>query len=242
MTGCVLVTRSGDDCGELARRLEPCGLTVRPYPVLRVRDVQDEPGWAEARETLAAAGDGPAWLLLASPRAAGRLAAGARQRSAEWLLELPTAVVGRGTETAAHDAGLRVELVGPGTGLGLAGLLLERLEPASVVVFACGHHRRPELPDALAASGHRVVPLELYRMERTPTDELPELPDPVTAVVLTSPRSARFYLDALHGRPVRCQHWALGPTTRDAAAALGIRCRIPRRPDLDSLAEDLCTT
>jgi uroporphyrinogen-III synthase len=109
------------------------------------------------------------------------------------------------------------------------------------VIFACGHHRRPELPDALEAAGHRVIPVVVYRMEPTPQRELPPLGPSLDAVVLTSPRAAELYLQGVGGMALPCPHWALGPTTRDAAAALGIDCRIPQQPTMESLAEDLCT-
>jgi uroporphyrinogen-III synthase len=61
-------------------------------------------------------------------------------------------------------------------------------------------------------------------------------------VVLTSPRAARLYLEAAGGQPLPLPHWALGETTRDAAAALGIDCRVPASPTMESLAEELCRT
>lgn len=242
MTRTVLVTRHADDCRELEALLSPCGIAVLPYPVLRLAEVDDADGLTAAVAAVSAPSGELAWLLLASPRAAPRIAHRARARDARRLLDLPTAAVGEATARAASGAGLRVELVGPGTGLGLADALLERLAPRAPVVFACGRHRRDELPERLEAAGHPVLPVVLYAMERTPAAELPAPPAAVDAVILTSPRSARFYLDGMAGEPLGCTHWALGPTTRDAAAALGITCRIPPRPNLESLAEELCTT
>jgi hypothetical protein len=140
--------------------------------VLRLEDVDDDPGWDAA--IAAAAGTRPAWLVMASPRAPERFVRLCRDRGAEQLLDLPLAVVGDGTAAAAAGTGLEPAVVGPGTGLGLAEILVERLAgtPAAVI-FACGHHRRPELPDALAAAGHRVLPVVVYRMRATPVDELP---------------------------------------------------------------------
>ena len=45
MTRQVMITRHPRDCVELAELLLPAGLTVAPYPVMRVEDVGDEQGW-----------------------------------------------------------------------------------------------------------------------------------------------------------------------------------------------------
>ncbi len=236
----VLITRSRDDAAELAALLEPCGIEVKPYPVLRLATVTGDRGWRAVKRLLARPQDGERWLLFASPRAPERLAAQAGDHGAEALLAWPAAAVGRATAQAAEAAGFPVALTGPGTGAGLARELNARLEAPADLVFACGHHQRPELPRALEAAGHRVHPVVLYRMDPTPPRELPPLGPRVDVVVLTSPRAARYYLEALGGMPLTCPHWALGPTTRDAAAAMGIGCRIPPRPDMESLAEELC--
>jgi len=239
MTRYVLITRHPGDCAELQAFLEPCGLTLRPYPVLRLEDVNDDPGW---REVLAHPSDerAPTWLVMASPRAPIRFASACRDRGAEDLRELPAAVVGTGTARAAEEAGLRVELVGPGDGQGLARELVNRLDTRNTIVFACGRDRRPELPRILSEGGHSVLPVVVYRMDPTPPRELPPLGPSLDAVVLTSPRAATFYLEGVGGRPLPCPHWALGPTTQQAAAALGIGCRIPPEPTMKSLAEEIC--
>jgi uroporphyrinogen-III synthase len=243
MTRFVLVTRHPADCRELQELVQPCGLKVRAFPVLRLEDVDDRAGWQTLETRFPAASENrPDWLLMASPRAPERFVDQADRRAMAHLTEVPAAAVGSATAEATTAAGLRAELIGPGTGLGLAGELLQRLHTPSTVVFACGHHRRPELPHALAEAGHEVLSVEVYLMRPTPPRELPPLPPSLDAVVLTSPRSARLYLEGVGGLPLPCTHWALGPTTRDAAAALGIECRIPERPDIHSLAEVLCTT
>ena len=94
--------------------------------------------------------------------------------------------------------------------------------------------------EMLLAAGHTVVPVVVYRMRATPPRELPPLGPSLDAVVVTSPRAARLYLEGVGGLPLPCPHWALGPTTRDAARSLGIDCLIPPEPSLDSLAEELC--
>lgn len=239
MTRWVLVTRSPADCQELQRLLDGTDLKIRPYPVLRLEDVTDDEGWHAATT---AATDPSSWVVVTSPRAPERLCRQAADRSATQLLERPLAVVGPSTARAVEAAGLTPDLIGPGTGAGLAAALAARLEPQAPVISACGADHRPELTRTLTAAGHPVTRLVVYRMVPTPPRELPPLGPSLEAVVLTSPRAARLYLEGVGGLPLPCEHWALGPTTQGAATGLGIDCRVPARPDLESLAEELCRT
>jgi uroporphyrinogen-III synthase len=241
MSRFVLITRHPSDCADLEALVKPSGITLRPYPVLRLEDVDDEIGWQTVMAT-ANTNASERWLVLASPRAPSRFAEGCRRRGADHLLELPAAAVGTATAHAAAEAGFRVDLVGPGHGGGLAAQLVEHLEQPTTIIFACGRERRLELPKILEDADHTVLPVEVYRMRPTPPRELPPLGPSLDAVVLTSPRSAGLYLDGVGGMPLPCPHWALGPTTRDAAAALGIDCAIPQEPTMESLAEELCKT
>jgi uroporphyrinogen-III synthase len=177
---------------------------------------------------------------MASPRAPERFVRQCRARGVDDLLALPIGVVGDGTAAATVAAGLHPSLIGPGTGAGLADVLVTRLTERTPIIFVCGHHRRPELPDGLTTAGHEVFPLVVYRMQPTPPRELPPLGSGLDAVVVTSPRAANLYLEGVGGRPLPCPHWALGRTTRDAARSLGIECSIPPEPNIRSLAEELC--
>jgi uroporphyrinogen-III synthase len=237
--GYILITRHPSDCHELQSLLDPCGLKLRPYPVLRLSDVDDEEAWDDLRERFPG-GTAAGWLMFASPRAPNRFVAACRKRGAEQLLELPAAAVGTGTAEAARSAGLQVDVVGPGSGSGLAQQLVREFSEPTTFIFACGRDRRPELPRIVSHAGHKVLPVVVYSMDPTPERELPPLGPSLDGVVLTSPRAALLYLEGVGGFPLPCQHWALGPTTRDAAAAIGIDCLIPREPTIESLAEELC--
>lgn len=173
----VLVTRSAADCAELQALVLGAGVTIRPYPVLRPAPADDPAGWAALLERLPsrAAATG-SWLALTSPRAPRPFVEQSRQRGAGHLLELPAAAVGEGTAAAAEAAGLDLRLVGHGTGADLAAALAARLEPGAPVVLPAGRDRRPELPAGLAAAGHPVLAVEVYRMQPTPSAELPQLP------------------------------------------------------------------
>jgi uroporphyrinogen-III synthase len=237
----VLITRSEADCRELRSMVTAAGVVLLPFPVIRREQIEDEQGWTAVQAEVPAGRDRErAWILVASPRAAEPFVSQAHRREAEHVLQLPAAAIGEGTAGAARRAGLRVEVVGPGTGLGLAEVLLARLAPGTTLIFPCGHHRRDELPSALEAAGHRVLPVEVYLMKATPAAELALPSPPADRVVVTSPRAARLYLERVGGRPLPCPHLALGPTTRAAAEALGIECSMPSQPTIESLAEELC--
>ena len=239
MSGFVLITRHPSECGGLQSMLDPCGLKLRPYPVLRLSDVHDDEGWKTVMDRVPEFAQ-DAWLVMASPRAPERFVAECGRRGANTLLELPVAAVGSSTAASAQSANLRVELVGPGTGAGLAQQLIEANDKPTTFIFACGRDRRPELPYALSEAGHHLLPVVVYQMDPTPARELPPLGPSLEGVVLTSPRAAQLYLDGVGGLPLPCRHWALGPTTQAAASAIGIDCSIPLEPTLESLAEELC--
>ncbi len=241
MTKYVLITRHPADCAALQRLLAPHGWGVRPYPVLRVEDMDDAEGWREANALFEDWSDS-LWLVMASPRAPERFSHQATERGLDPMLSLPIAAIGEATAAAVARAGMHVQLVGPGDAMGLAKDLMSYLDPQSPVVYVCGRDRRPELADALEAAGNRVLPLVVYQMRPTPPRELPPLGPDLAAVALTSPRSAQLYLESVGGRPLPLPHWALGPTTQYEAAGLGIVCQIPPKPTVESLAEELCRT
>ena len=85
-----------------------------------------------------------------------------------------------------------------------------------------------------------MLELVTHRFRATPSRELPAI-GPSQVVVLTSPLAARFYLEAVGGHPLPVPHVAVGPTTRDGAAALGVDCLIPSSADLDALADTVCS-
>ena len=243
MTRRVLVTRTAEDCRHLQELVADCDVLIEPWPVLRFEPVEPATQWRRAVEAQAATcilGQ-EAWLLLASPRAPQPLCEQAPRHGGESILGLSVAPVGRTTARAATQAGPRVALTGPGTGAGLATELTVLFTEPALFIFACGVDRRQELPDALRRAGHTVIELEVYRMDRLPPAEPPAAAEEISAVVLTSPRSTRYYVENLGGRPLDCLHIALGSTTRDAARALGIECRIPAHPEMEALAEELCT-
>jgi uroporphyrinogen-III synthase len=238
----ILITRPEEECHRLQELVGGAGIVIVPFPVLRFEAFEDAEGWRRLAGALEAGTlPGNRWILLASPRSPGRLAEEAQRRGLDRVLHWPAAAVGTGTARRAAGAGLTVRLTGPGTGAGLAEALISGGHARAAYLFACGEDHRPELPQALVRAGAQVLPVIVYRMRPAGPDELPPPEPPIDGVVLTSPRSARTYLERFNGRPLDCPHWAIGPTTTNAAAGLGIACRTPARPELESLAEELCT-
>ncbi len=236
----VLATRTAGELVELAGALAPKGYDVVAYPVLRQTDVDDDHAWT----ALATLVDRLSWLAVTSPRAADALRrVAARKAFWERLVRLPVAAVGGATARACVEAGLTVALRGDGGGAALARELLARLEPGAAVVHVCGENRRPELAETLAEAGITVAPLPVYAMAVARGDELPTLPStPPAAVLATSPRAARAYLQSVGGRPLAAPHFAIGPTTAAELESLGIPARVLSRPDPTLIAEELCQT
>lgn len=234
----VLVTRTPHDCRELDALLEGSGVRTRPFPVLRVEEHTDRSGWRRVSRHLPELLHEGAWLLLTSPRAPRFFVEQVTERKTAPLLTLETASVGPTTTCAAERAGLSVTLEGGGDAASLADALVERWQHPTTAILAGGVHLRAELPRGLEQAGHTVLKLKVYAMRATPPRELPPI-GPSHAVVVTSPRAAQYYIEAVGGLPLPVPHWALGPTTRDAAAALGITCAIPEEPTMESLSESL---
>lgn len=238
-SGNILITRTARDCQELKALLAGSRISLRPFPVLRLAEHTDRKGWKKVTKLLDEGATSFPWLVLTSPRAARFLVEQAGERGTSRVLSLATAAIGAATAQAAEEAGFQVQVVGQGGGTELARELTGLWPGTTTAILAAGVHARPELPSALEAAGHRVIKLEVYEMKATPALELPPV-GPADAIVLTSPRAAQLYLEAVGGLPLPLVHWALGPTTRDAAHAMGIKdCRIPASPSMEDLAEAL---
>ena len=125
MSRAVLVTRHPSDCVELQRLLDPAGIKVRPYPVLRIEEFDDLDGWRTVLALLARPDIRP-WLVMSSPRAPQRLIRFARHHGAKHLLDCPVAVVGDATvvvTSVVDGSGLDtlIGLIGAGRTLALIG-------------------------------------------------------------------------------------------------------------------------
>lgn len=240
MRGWVLATRHREELAGLADALAVHGLGVVAYPVLREVAADDEVGWRRVRHRV----DDIVALFVTSPRAPRHFAGQARRRRL-WshLGSLPAAAVGAATALACRQNKIQVRHVGPDGGVALAESLAPDLRPGEAVLHPTSRHRREEAYPMLAAAGAEVLSLVVYDIEESDGESLPVLPEGLpAAVILTSPRAAAAYRRAVPPRLLGAPHFALGSTTADAAARLGLAPRILPRPDPLLLVEELCQT
>jgi uroporphyrinogen-III synthase len=170
----VVVTRPGEQAGELARRIEGFGHAAVVCPLIEI-----EPIGPETIDT-----SGYDWLVITSPRGAHELARRVRG-------ELPAvAAIGPGTAAALREHGIEPALV-PSVST-QEGLVTELPRPAGRVLFAGAEDARSYLADELGADT-----IVLYRTRPLRPDPLPE----GDLVVLASASAARAYAALELGLP-----------------------------------------
>lgn len=236
----VLITRHHREARPLGAALAARAIDLVGYPVLREVHAADENGWQRA----AACRARMISLLFTSPRAPRHFRQAAEAASL-WcaLASLPADAVGPATAHACREVGLHVRHVGDSSGATLAGEVAAGLHPGDVVLHPTGRHHRKDAHEVLATRGAEVLPVVVYDMQESAPDTLPALPDTTPlAVLLTSPRAAAAYLRGAPPWVRAAPHFALGATTGDAAARLGLESRILPHPDPLLLMEELCLT
>jgi uroporphyrinogen-III synthase len=128
------------------------------------------------------------------------------------------AAVGKGTARALADAGLAVDVVGPGGGRELAAAL--ELAEGARVLFPCAEEALPDLSAALEERGHAVERLPVYRTLPVAAADL--APD-ADARIFMSPSSVRAALAWERAHPGRhTVRVALGASTMEALEREGL--------------------
>jgi uroporphyrinogen-III synthase len=224
----VVVTRSADQADHLVRGLTELGARVLALPTIQIVDPDSWDGLDRALEDLS--NGGYEWVLFASANAVRKVVA--RAGGVEPLLGTRIAAIGSSTGAELTANGLPPELVpdrfegaalGRKLGSGNGRILLPRVAagPRSLV-------------DAVSRLGWEVDEVDVYR-------NVPARPDPdvvrrllrgdFDVVTFTSPSTVRNFtriappsrlgLDPRSDekRKVAC----IGPSTADAARALGVR-------------------
>ncbi len=254
----VLVTRpEGDTAGPFAEALAAAGATPVLYPTIAVAP---PPSW----ELLDAAIDlssqarlmgvhahahasGYGWAIFTSPSAVGftlgRLAA--RGLTAEVLAGVRLAAVGTETARALDAAGLKGALVPPADRQrqeGLLEALLAALPPPAApgarILFPQALGGRELVRDELARRGYAV---DVVPVSQTIALPLAEPPPPFDVATFASPSALRAFVERLGvERLAQARVAVIGPTTANAAAALGVRVdAMPPNPSVPALVQSL---
>jgi len=247
----VLITRAREQADAFAEALRAAGATPIVYPTIAV---EPPPSWQALDDALERRAE-YGWAVFTSPSAvafttARAAAIGIPARS---LATMRIAAVGVETARALAAAGLTAAIV-PGAdaqrqeGLvdGIMAALAEAQAPAdgggeappARILFPQAIGGRELLRDELARRGCVV---DVVPVSQTIERELPEPPPDFDVATFASPSALRAFVRA-QGRerlgPAVVA--AIGPTTADAAAALGVRVDVvPPSPSMRALVEAL---
>ncbi|UDY33996.1 uroporphyrinogen-III C-methyltransferase [Dermatobacter hominis] len=220
----VVVTRTRDQSPELARHLREAGAEVVIAPTIRIGEPAD--GGAALREAVADVGSYD-WVVLTSPNGAARFVA--ELRDGRDLAGVRVAVMGPGTGAALSGAHVVADLVPPHF---VAESLLEAFpdppEGGGRVLLARAAVARDVLPDGLRARGWTVDVVEAYRTEAVDyDDEVRAQVAAADAVTFTSSSTVEHFVAAMGGPDaaaagappvVAC----IGPVTAATARRLGL--------------------
>jgi len=177
----VVLTRETEDNRELAAALAERGVAVREIPCLATRYVSPDEmpgGRVDA-------------LTFSSRRGVrGAVRAGILEALLPPGHDVIVAAVGPATAAELAANGIQADLTpDPPEGSVLAGLLLERLSPASRVAVVRGNLRAGKMDEALTAAGHTLLPLVVY--ENYEPEVTRFAPFPVAGIFAASPSAAR---------------------------------------------------
>ncbi len=221
----IVVTRTAEQAGELARLLAARGALPLLVPTIRIEDPEDPGPLDRALAEL----EGYDWLVFTSPNAPGRFAARLQAVAGRIRLGAGTRVacIGPATARACEEVGLRADLV---PGEYLAEGLLEALEAWPVegrrILVARAAEAREVLPRTLARRGARVDVVPLYRtvpQETLPPEVRADLLQGVDLVTVTASSVVRAFhrLTAAWLPPASTPLAAIGPITARTARDLG---------------------
>ena len=235
----VLVTRSIPQSAGLLRRLSRVGADAVVFPCLAVAPPED-PGALDAALRRLDEVDG---VVVSSPNGARALLDGLQklELDARALAGRTVAAIGTGTADVLRDGGLRPDLLPERA---RSEGLVDEMRRHGVLDLRWLHFRAAEgrslLGEAIEAAGGSYQLVLAYRSVRpeVPTLLLRSLAPPeeggegFDAVFFASGKAARHFLetagalrgeDALREQLAASKVVALGPVTRDAVEALGIR-------------------
>jgi uroporphyrinogen-III synthase len=225
----LLVTRPEPDASRTAVRLRALGHEVFLAPMLRIEALPAE------------LGAGPwAAVLITSASAARAVAA---HPDLARIIGLPVLAVGGRSAEAARAAGFRDVSSADGAAADL--VQLARRLPAGRLLYLAGRDRTGDLAGRLAATGHLVDTVEVYRA--VAETALPQAAERALAagridgVLHFSRRTALAFVAAtdsamLRGKRLQIQHLCLSAQVAAPLRAVGVtRVNIAATPDEASL-------
>lgn len=230
------MTRPGEQIAALADPLRALGAEPVPYPTI---ELAPPPDWAPFDDALA--GPPPDWLVFTSPSAVRFSAARAATTGQSARLRGPRiATVGAETARAAASAGFTVDIVPAEDDQRQEGLAaaLAPLAPGTKVLFPQSVGGREHLRDVLVARGCLVAVVPIS--QTLPVADLPPLPA-FDAATFASPSALRAFVARWGAAALgHATVAAIGPTTADAARALGVHVDVtPAIPSMPALAAAL---
>lgn len=236
----VVVTRSREQAGKLAKALEKEGAEVIAFPTIAIRDTDDPPPFHQHTHF--------DWTVFTSANAVNRFAAKVAQAgfAIEKLRLGRVCAVGPGTRDALDRVGIRVEPLPPEYVAESVFDYVKEQDPAIAkkrVLLPRGNIARDMLLFAFRSSGATVTAWTVYATEPVPhtPEEIAGLvaarPDIVT---FTSASTARNFCEALGERldalKPRTTFASIGPLTTEAATAAGLEIAIePSQHDIQGL-------
>lgn len=219
----ILVTRPEPDASLEVEALAARGAEAVLSPLLVIEEAKN----------VAIDLDGAQALIVTSRNA---LRALSRHPALDAGRKLPLFAVGEATARAAHELGFASVIQGPGTGAGLAELIIAKAEPAGGrLVHLAGATLAFDLKSALEARGFKVSQPVLYRAvpaaEFAPQALSLIRDGALDGVILLSPRTARTFLALLErygavtqGKRLIC--YCLSEAVAEVLTPLGFRVRV----------------
>lgn len=252
----VAVTRDEGADGELSRALRSRGLDPVPCAATTTGASPEPERLADAARHL----ERYDWLIVASRRAVEALFAARDERhrvastdgasrtdgghdgAAAAPLALRSAAVGPRTAAALAAHGLRAAFIAPEAGGRALALALREVDrwPGRRCLLPRALEGGRELAEALIEWGAFVDEIVAYQtIARPPAEIVAAWGAAPDAAVIASPSAARALHAAIGPEALRALRAlvAIGPTTRQALADLGLAALLPTRPDFDSAAE-----
>jgi uroporphyrinogen-III synthase len=247
-----LITRPGEQAGPFAVALRAAGAMPLVYSTIVLGP---PPSWQPADEALRRLDD-YAWAIFTSPSAVAftleRAVAIGLSASSQSFGGVRLAAVGTETARALTQRGLTVDLV-PEVDQqrqeGLLSALLAALTGADIAIDIDAPRRRrilfPQalggrelLRDQLVKHGYAV---DVVPVSQTVPADMLDPPPPFDVATFASPSALRAFVERWGRDGLAAAHVAvIGPTTAEAAAALGVRVdAMPATPSVAALVHSL---